>query len=635
MSNDEILKRISDLEKQIQQLSKKEQLNMFGKNHDVLGSSSSDLILKTKGKIKIQWGNVFIDLLKNGKLNVDTEFIFKAVDKDSIGNKPGIYITDNGEVYIKQKSEEPINILGEVGTTYVSFMEEQETTSENKHTALTNIGFLYPGLSDIKEDSLKNGIIYVEAEQKLYTVKDGELSEYTFKFPNPFTEQFIIAKNDNSKGSLYIKGQGINNSIAFDNLFIYGESDKSVIQSDKELSILFKQNEIANISNDVFRILNIVETNKIQSPNATSGSGFRLYYIGGKSILEVDKVIERDATDNILPIYPEYWFLQNNVIKEINSEDESIITFEYKHNYVVGDELLFYVYEEVTNEEEDNEEYQFTPVNIAVKQVIDEYTISTDLIDYDISNTYIFLTKSENKIPIRLKSNTIDLFNSEKTISRFGELNELELKGKDNNQSPSSYVIKGNGIYSELSAFLNAQYLENYTLENEDNSSRFASTEWVQNLINNLFPIGSIIMFNGQSPIPDKWHICNGQDGTPNLIGKFIRASETPGEEGGSNTVTVNGILPEHQHNVTVKMPSSDFPYLVTARDFPLHTRTFDRGGDNNFCLYDRDHDDDTRHYSVIEALDGETSSVGTANSTQTLDIVPEYYSLIYIMKIK
>ena len=52
-----------------------------------------------------------------------------------------------------------------------------------------------------------------------------------------------------------------------------------------------------------------------------------------------------------------------------------------------------------------------------------------------------------------------------------------------------------------------------------------------ETLINkSSLPVGSIIMFNG-TIIPDKWHICDGTDGTPNLIDKFIKAGTELKEE--------------------------------------------------------------------------------------------------------
>ena len=43
----------------------------------------------------------------------------------------------------------------------------------------------------------------------------------------------------------------------------------------------------------------------------------------------------------------------------------------------------------------------------------------------------------------------------------------------------------------------------------------------------NSLPKGSIIMFNSAENIPDKWQICDGTNGTPNLVDKFIKAGTT------------------------------------------------------------------------------------------------------------
>ena len=45
-----------------------DKINMFGKTYNTVGSSDSNLVLKTKGDLKIQWGSKYIDLIKNGKI---------------------------------------------------------------------------------------------------------------------------------------------------------------------------------------------------------------------------------------------------------------------------------------------------------------------------------------------------------------------------------------------------------------------------------------------------------------------------------------------------------------------------------------------------------------------------------------
>ena len=48
-------------------------VNMFGKVYTTIGSSDSNFIIKTKGDLKIQWGNKFIDLIKDGNISIENQ----------------------------------------------------------------------------------------------------------------------------------------------------------------------------------------------------------------------------------------------------------------------------------------------------------------------------------------------------------------------------------------------------------------------------------------------------------------------------------------------------------------------------------------------------------------------------------
>ena len=509
--------KIEELEKKIQELEKKinqSTSNLFGRSYSQVGSPTSDFIIKTRGQVKIQWGNKFIDLIKDGKINVDSKVIFKG----NVGAKDGIYVTEDGSIYLKVGNSEPINLLGEVGTTYVSFMGEQETDSESKHTALKNIGLLYPNFSSINSSSLRNGIIYIEDEQKLYTVKEGNLTEFSVKFPNPFTEQFILAKNDLDIGSIYIKGTGIQNSLAFESFYIFDKDGTSTIKVNKGLNIEGEDNTYINIEKVSSTFKHPIKVDTITSIGGDYDSGFMLYRNDNGHTLTLDNLMVR------------------------NGEDP-------------GEDLK--------------------------------------------------------------------------------------------------------GLYAKQGYFEKASYAENTdSLPIEDCSKNFASTEWVKSLL----PIGTIIAFHGAiEDIPAGWHICNGEQGTPNLINKFIKGGEVSGETGGSNEITITEAnLPPHSHNAstTVELTKGeDTPpvvdeslseqYIPTQGE--LYFQVFDLGGDKHYTIesgYEEATDKGLKAISVQSLVDisnsgtpGEYSASATTTIENTgigesLAIEPSYYTLIYIMKI-
>lgn len=308
MDEKALLKRIESLEKKIKDLEKPHS-QMFGRSYSSVGSSSSDLILKTKGQVKVQYGNTYIDLVKNGKLNANLDLIFIGN-----GSQNGLHIIkseDGDQVILKYNGVNIPLTSNDVGTTYVSFMGQQETPADSKIQALENIGFYHKDLSTAI--SITGGIIYNEADQKLYIIKDGKAVQYTVQFPNPFTEQLVIQKETKQIGSLVIKGKNRENGLFFDSMQLYNTKDSSVITSDVPIQIYAKGKQALQIEQDrVYSQLSF-QSNTFQSPNFNPNfTGFRLYidYLG-KAVLEVDKVIERDKEEEKLelsnhPIYSEW-----------------------------------------------------------------------------------------------------------------------------------------------------------------------------------------------------------------------------------------------------------------------------------------------------------------------------------------
>lgn len=86
-----------------------------------------------------------------------------------------------------------------------------------------------------------------------------------------------------------------------------------------------------------------------------------------------------------------------------------------------------------------------------------------------------------------------------------------------------------------------------------DNDTSIATTAFVRDII----PSGVIVMWSGAiSAIPSGWVICDGNNSTPNLTGRFIVHADAdsagtyaPGDTGGSDSTTLaTGNLPAHTH---------------------------------------------------------------------------------------
>lgn len=572
---------LAALKKKIEELEKKignnKQDALFGRSYSNVGSTKSDFIIKTRGQVKIQVGNHFIDLLKDGKLNFDSKFIYSINSVDDIGNKNGIYVTPDNSVYVKI-GDQTINLTGEIGTTYVSFMGEQITTGDQKYTALKNIGFIYDNLNSINESSLQNGIVYIIDTKKLYTVTNGVLTEFTVEFPNPFTEQFIIQKNDSSDGALVIKGSGIENSIVFETMHIYSDESQSIINSDGGIVFKIEGDTILQMDRDNAIFNTNVVSDMIKSKDADSESGFRLYVDTNGSTLEVDNLIVRnqDLEENQTTayIFPQFWSYKNNVIVKVedqstDSQDLFNLDLKYANEYKVGDKI--YVYNTIKDEEKGTLTLQkvgfeitscnaesdddFGASSIEVKKINQDDQVEAISMIGQI--TFLISTGEEEINQVRYNQDSIDLLkytnfdDEEKPTSvktRIGKLDELELKERSNGEETG---ITDLGFYSDNAAFKKARYTTENELEYNDNSTNFVSTEWFHKWL----PKGTILMFNGKSEeIPEGWHICDGQEGTPNLTDRFIKAGSTAGTIGGSTegiTLTVDN-LPAHTHEVII-----------------------------------------------------------------------------------
>lgn len=105
--------------------------SVLGTKQVIAGSRDKDFVIQTKGKVKIQQGNSFIDLIKDGKINAPV--IIHVVDTiNDIGTKTGFYYVRNedGMYALVEKSLIPLgggagnNNNNSEGVTKLSELED-------------------------------------------------------------------------------------------------------------------------------------------------------------------------------------------------------------------------------------------------------------------------------------------------------------------------------------------------------------------------------------------------------------------------------------------------------------------------------------------------------------------------------
>jgi len=159
---------------------------------------------------------------------------------------------------------------------------------------------------------------------------------------------------------------------------------------------------------------------------------------------------------------------------------------------------------------------------------------------------------------------------------------------------------------------------------------------------NELLPKGSIIMFHGEN-IPVGWALCDGNEGTPDLRGRFIvgvgknankenkvkdEREYVYKEEGGANAVALSvDEMPKHSHSVN-----------LTDSKIYRWDQSFAGSGSGKYLrtliqIYNENHkelkDKYNNRYEKIEGVNTKYSGSDNAHENR-----PPYYALYYIMKL-
>ena len=282
---------------------------LFGRTYSTVGNSDSDFIIKTRGQVKVQWGKKFIDIIKDGKLNVDVSFVGSVDSYNDIGSKDGLYyVKEDGSIYLVVNGNK-INILGDVDGTCVSFASKQDTADEQKGQASKNLGIRYSSKDEATEYGVTNGIVFLEDANRWYIVEDGVFTLYPSELESPYKKQLIISKEDNSIGALVISGQGNGNALIFnagsDTLSIYKDFDNYSIDSSSPIITTVGTTSTAELGLDGLSLSKSLFCDSIESSSASDSTGFKLYMLDGKSILSIDQLMVRESSDIVDITYEE------------------------------------------------------------------------------------------------------------------------------------------------------------------------------------------------------------------------------------------------------------------------------------------------------------------------------------------
>ena len=459
----------------------------FGRTYETVGNVSGDLLLKTRGGVKVQIGSSFIDLVKNGKINVDIDIIKEASSKDNIIDN-GLYLIKD-VLYVKYQNT-VLPLSSNTGENQVSYLPQLNIIQEQKIQAQKNIGIYYDTLEEAQQN-VNNGYFYIK-ERGIYVINNQTLDQ-------------VLTLN-------YLNSNEINLSSAqFNNLHV-GKAflQENQLSLNSNFELFLKSQKLLNISNSAFTIYNSLLSSSIKDINGI----FQLYVdsTSGESYLKVDHIICSDnSKDYQANLCNTQYYINNgnNVIKQINISETKVITLylKYQVQYNPGD---------ILHVEFDKDTYDFIiesynsqnntavvilndtsldPSNISQQTICYYKPKDTSLIGFTIQNNTITYGNDSNKTILGTLPKELSLTNgfySDCAITK----NQILITPKLDNPNLINIVFKKSNNFPKLE--------EGWELPKEDNSQKLATTKWV-NSTKYTLPIatsntlGGIIVGNGLS----------------------------------------------------------------------------------------------------------------------------------------
>ena len=434
----------------------------FGRTYETVGNVSGDLLLKTRGGVKVQIGSSFIDLIKNGKINADIDIIKEASSKDNIIDN-GLYIVKD-VLYVKYQ-DTVLPLSSSTVENQVSYLPQLNITYEQQIQAQKNIGIYYDTLEEAQQN-ISDGYAYIK-NQGIYIINNQNLDQ-------------VITLN-------YINSNKLNLfSVQLSNLYIGNTLlQETQISLKNNFEVLLKSQKLLNIDNQAITIYPKLVSSNIQDINNI----FQLYVnnTNGESYLKVDHIICSDNNQeyqaNICNI--QYYINNgNNIIKQIDISKTKIITLYLKYQIQYNPEDILHV-------EFDGDTYDFViesynsqkntvivtlqdtsldPSNISQQTICYYKPKDTSLIGFTIQNNTITYGNDSSKTILGTLPKDLPLTNgfySDCAVTK----NQILISPNLDNPNLTNIVFKKSDNFPKLE--------EGWELPKEDNSQKLATTKWV------------------------------------------------------------------------------------------------------------------------------------------------------------
>ena len=465
----------------------------FGRTYETVGNVSGDLLLKTRGGVKVQIGSSFIDLVKNGKINVDIDIIKEASSKDNIIDN-GLYLVKD-VLYVKyQDTVLPLN--SNIGENQVSYLPQLNITQEQQIQAQKNIGIYYDTLEEAQQN-VSDGYVYIK-EKGLYVIQSS------------IPMQII---NSNQFSSL---------NIGLD------QYTESITNYSKNHYFKINNTKLLNLSENSISCEKPLYISELQDIN----NSFYITSSGGKSTLKINNIvadtISTSSSNNLDNL--QYHYNYNNIIMDIidnsiNTEDSTdpndvndsenfyyTLYLKYSiNNYKVGDYLYFNIYDDDTSQ---NVEYLVTIVELlgtSIKIQCDKdiptltyqpicYYKYKDPTIYGFTTNYKKFIYSNNTYSVIIGDITEKYSSDSLTNGFYSDCavtkNQILITPNLDNPNLTNTVFKKSDNFPKLE--------EGWELPKEDNSQNLATTKWVNSnkyvlSIATSSTLGGIIVGNGLS----------------------------------------------------------------------------------------------------------------------------------------